>query len=385
MTLRPLIPVKLGSKYPPFIKEWQQADQETLAEAWERYEGANVALRLDDYLALDPDDRAAADFLNGLEREGKLPPTITWATWRNRTVRIYRRVNGLTPIKPPSGSPMMLEIRTGPGQYVIIPPSQVNGRPYIWLPELSPRDLEPAELPQETLRRIQRALKRPETHKETRLPSRSAWTNLWQGVAEGSRDDTAAKLAGRLLSRGLPPDEVMEILTAWDARNEPSLGIRDIEKVVLSLSRKEDRKDTGMKFITGDDLLDLELNAPENILSGGILPAGGGLIITGDSGDGKSLIALEMGLCLSHGLDLWDLHVPKAYRIIIFQAENPTHSLQFRLKRILEGHGLTNSQNLIITDPKLKAYLQNDRDRRKLADMIERAGAEVAILDPLSS
>jgi hypothetical protein len=51
----------------------------------------------------------------------------------------------------------------------------------------------------------------------------------------------------------------------------------------------------------------------------------------------------------------------------------------------MEGHGLPHSPNFIITDPKLKINLQHDRDRRKLADMIERAQAEIAILDPLSS
>ena len=147
MTIGPLIPVKLGAKFPPLLKGWQNATPEDLTQAWERYEGSNSALRLDHYLALDPDDEMASKFLTGLEKEGKLPPTISWSTWRNRTIRLYRRPNGLQPVKPPAGSPMMLEVRTGPGMYVIIPPSQVNGRPYQWSPHLSPMDLEPAELP----------------------------------------------------------------------------------------------------------------------------------------------------------------------------------------------------------------------------------------------
>jgi archaellum biogenesis ATPase FlaH len=385
MDIGPLIPVKLGAKFPPLLREWQNASQADLAQAWGRFEGANIALRLDHLLALDPDDQAAQDFLDTLEKEGQLPPTITWSTWRNRTIRLYRGRNGLSPVKPPKGSPMMLEVRTGSKQYCILPPSQVNGRLYQFLPHLSPQDLEPAELPQEALKRILKALQRPEATQESRQTPRSPWANLWQGVPEGSRDDTAAKLAGRLLSRGLPPDEVIEILVAWDARNNPPLGDRDLARVVHSIGRKEDRKEAGMKFITGDDLLEIKLNAPKSILSGGILPAGGSLIITGDSGAGKSLLALEMALCLTHGLNLWDMKVPKPFRVIIFQAENPTHSLQYRLRRIMEGHGLEQSRDLIITDPRLKIDLRNDLDRRKLADMIERAKAEVAILDPLSS
>jgi archaellum biogenesis ATPase FlaH len=381
----PLIPVKVGQKFPPYLKEWQTVSREELARVIAEHPGANVALRLDDYSALDPDDEVASDFLNKLEQEGCLPPTPTWTTWRNRTVRLYRRADGLQPIKPPAGSPMMLEIRTGPGQYVLIPPSQVNGRPYKWGPHLSPQDLEPAELPPETLSLIRKALQRPETCQQGRRPTTSAWATLWQGVPEGSRDDTAAKLAGRLLSRGLPPDEVIEILIAWDARNAPPLGLQDIIKVVNSVARKDARRDDALKFITGDDLLEMQLNEPPNILSGGILPARGSLIITGDSGVGKSLLALEMALSLSHGLNLWDMKVGKPYRVIIFQAENPTHSLQYRLRRIMEGHGLASSPNLIITDPRLRVNLQNPRDLRKLTAMIEKAQAEIAILDPLSS
>jgi len=385
MSLGPLIPVKFGTKGPPLIRDWPNASSVVLAEAWQRWEGANRGLRLDSYLVLDPDDDAAAEFLNRLEQEGKLPPTIAWRTWRRRVVRLYRRVNGMQPIKPQKNASMMLEVRTGPGHYVIIPPSQVNGRPYVWLPDQDPGSLEPAELPPETLQLILQVLKQPHTSGPSRARAGPPWTALWRGVPEGQRDDTATRLAGRLLSRGLPLDEVAEILTAWDARNEPPLGPRIIEKCVRSVARQEERKNPGMSFITGDDLLALELNEPENIISGGVLPAGGGLILTGDSGVGKSLLALETAVLLSHGLPLWNLKVPKPYRVIVVQAENPLHSLQYRLDRIMEGHGLSACSDIIITDPRLRMTLPNEGDVRKLTDLIERAGAEVAILDPLSS
>jgi archaellum biogenesis ATPase FlaH len=386
MNFGPFLPIKAGQKFPPCLKDWQKASREDLARVMMEHQGANVALRLDNHLALDPDDQAASDFLDTLEQGGRLPPTVAWTTWRKHTVRLYRRADGLQPIKAPAGSPMMLEVRTGAGQYVLIPPSKVNGRSYKYVPHLSPQDIEPAELPPETLALIRKALQKPGSTQETPHSARpSAWTALWQGVPEGSRDDTAAKLAGRLLSRGLPAAEVIEILYAWDARNTPPLGPQDIIKVVNSVAAKDSRRDDALKFITGDDLLDLQLNEPPNILSGGILPARGSLIITGDSGVGKSLLALEIGLCLSHGLNFGDMQVEKPYRVIIFQAENPTHSLQYRLRRIMEGHGLTSSPNLIITDPRLRVSLQNPRDLRKLIGMIEKAQAEIAILDPLSS
>jgi hypothetical protein len=247
--LAPLIPVPPGRKGAPYLKDWGKLPPEVLDAELKKRPGCNVGLRLDHFLALDADDQGAYDFLDKLEQEGRLPPTVAWTTWRNRTVRLYRRTDGLQPIKPPTGSPMMLEVRTGPGQYVIIPPSQVNGRSYKWVPYLSPMDVEPTDLLPETLSMIRKALQKPESRQETRQSGRpSAWAALWQGVPEGSRDDTAAKLAGRLLNRGLPQSEVIEILTAWDARNAPSLGLRDIAKVVNSVARAEASKENTSFF-----------------------------------------------------------------------------------------------------------------------------------------
>ena len=142
----------MGAKAPPLLQEWQKATPEELQEALKRHPLCNYGLRPDQYLALDPDDQKAADFLNRLEQQGHLPPTVTWLTWQGMSIRLYRHFEGLQPFK--INSYMKLEVRTGPGQYCIIPDSTVNKKTYKWFPGKSPADLDVAELPPETLQML---------------------------------------------------------------------------------------------------------------------------------------------------------------------------------------------------------------------------------------
>jgi replicative DNA helicase len=57
------------------------------------------------------------------------------------------------------------------------------------------------------------------------------------------------------------------------------------------------------------------------IIGNGVLPAGGGLILAGESGEGKSLIRTQLALHLAMGWDIWELPIPTARRIFIFTFE----------------------------------------------------------------
>jgi hypothetical protein len=228
-------------KGPPMIKAWESATPEKLAWEMKTCPAGNTGLRLDNYLALDPDDKAAAELLDKMEQEGKLPPTVAWYTWRGMVVRLYNRQNGLLPIKP-SSSPK-LEIRTSKGQYVLIPFSKVKDGMYRWLEGQSPNEIEVADLPKDSLESIKRTIASTNTsNSKAHAKPASQWAELWRGVGEGGRDDTAAKLAGRLLSHGLTEAEVLEILIVWNNQNNPPLPEKDIARVVNSIDRKEFKK-----------------------------------------------------------------------------------------------------------------------------------------------
>lgn len=139
------------------------------------------------------------------------------------------------------------------------------------------------------------------------------------------------------------------------------------------------------EILSAADLLEIQFDETQNIIGRGILPEGACLILAGESGVGKTLVALEWAVRLAHGLDIWGFEVPKSRRVLILEAENPHPSMQFRLKRIMRGLGLTRPGEINFGDPTLRFDLGTKRDQEKLRDYIAQASPEVVILDPLSS
>ncbi|MFZ5447889.1 MAG: DnaB-like helicase N-terminal domain-containing protein [Thermodesulfobacteriota bacterium] len=137
--------------------------------------------------------------------------------------------------------------------------------------------------------------------------------------------------------------------------------------------------------ISANDLLSQELYAPPDIIGAGIMPQGSGVFLTGDSGIGKSLLTLELAVKLSEGVDLWGLPVKRPIKVLIVQAENPDHSMQFRLKRIISGLSLAQAPRLFLTPSDLRLNLSQPKNRNTLKDLISRTEAELVILDPLIS
>ncbi len=259
----PTLAVKLGEKGPPFIKGWQELPGDELERQCAIYDFANQGLRLDHYLALDPDDQAASELLENLDRDGKLPATVSWKTWRGMTIRIYKRQNGLLPHKP-TKSPK-LEIRTSAGQYVLIPPSRHKDGQYQWIN--SPEDIEVADLPPDTLSLVLKASNSSTNTIATPMPSFDKWVELWEGVGSGYLHDATIKLAGRLLGRGLPEREVIEILMAWNYRNSPPSDPKMLIKRVQGIDRAELKKQTEAERSLSEEIREWALTTSGNFMT----------------------------------------------------------------------------------------------------------------------
>jgi RecA-family ATPase len=129
-----------------------------------------------------------------------------------------------------------------------------------------------------------------------------------------------------------------------------------------------------------------EFEQTPNVIDKGIQPEGGGLILVGESGIGKSLILTEWAVCLMMGWEIMGFNVPKARRVYVFQAENPLQQVQFRLKRIIKGLGITNPpDHLFFSDPKAQYDVGNIKTLAAMIAMIKDKGADVFMIDPLSS
>ncbi len=134
------------------------------------------------------------------------------------------------------------------GSYVIAPPSicnyekggkRIHGN-HRWLAD----GIEPPEMPAELACELRKQQVRLSPH-----PGNGAAKKLKggrdefiAGVPEGYRNDTAAKLAGDYIRRGLSDVEVLTLLLDWNKRNLPPLPERELQAVVTSIRKTDSRK-----------------------------------------------------------------------------------------------------------------------------------------------
>jgi hypothetical protein len=127
---------------------------------------------------------------------------------------------------------------------------------------------------------------------------------------------------------------------------------------------------------------------PENseLIADGIWPAETGLIVAGESGEGKSLIQDQIAIQLAMGWDFLGLRVPTSRRVLIFQAENTLKTEQQRFRCMLEGMGITQMPpNISFFKMQGRLNLANPQDQKRIIAGIKDHGAEVFFLDPLIS
>ncbi len=109
----------------------------------------------------------------------------------------------------------------GDGGFVVAPPSRhVSGRKYMWRWTVSPRRLDPDQLPEGTVQR----------------PLEPGWYDvLLEGVDEGDRSNVAARLAGRYASLGLTPRETYYLLKTWNEDNRPPIELDQLRQTVRAV------------------------------------------------------------------------------------------------------------------------------------------------------
>jgi hypothetical protein len=354
---------------------------------WEKWPKANVAVltgSASGIMVVDIDPRNGGDVsLKKLERLGNFPITPTAFTGGGGLHFILEhpgngaRIGNKSKLAGYEGVDFK-----GDGGYILAAPSRhMSGKQYTWkYPHIGTRVVPPPPW-------LKKIIESEVVHKKNlpSLRSNNPWAEMWRGVPDGTRNETAAKLSGHLLGRGLQEEEVIEILSVWNTQNIPPLSDMVIVSTVQSISRKEQEKPTTIGMMPAEYLLSSDIQRPPEIIGKGILMEASGLILTGESGVGKSLLSLELAVKLSKGLPLWGYEVDRPRKIMFIQKENPDYTVQTRLRRIMRGISVNHVPNIQLVDRKFKADIGNIRDLQKITDLITKSGTEIVILDPLSS
>ena len=144
--------------------------------------------------------------------------------------------------------------------------------------------------------------------KETTGTSEGWEKELLEGVPQGQRNQSAARLAGRLLAKGLSEREALIFLSGWNRRNNPPLAEREIETILASISKAHQKnhpekpKAHGFRLISAQRLLK-EPEENTQWVWEGILPQGGMSLLVAKPKVGKSTLALNLAVAVSRGED----------------------------------------------------------------------------------
>jgi len=236
-----VIPIEARGKRPlvPWLEFQQRAAGADEIDAWfDRWPAANVGLvtgRVSGLVVVDIDPRhgGAASLERMRDEHGQLPRTVEAATGGGGR-HLYFAYPGL-PVANRVGILPGIDLRADGGCVVAPPSLHPSGRRYRWAPGRGPHEVALAALPGWLL---------PGAYGDgPRGHSLAHWRDLVrQEVAEGTRNNTLASLAGHLLWHGVDPQVALELLLAFNrVRCRPPLADDEVSQVVVSITRLHER------------------------------------------------------------------------------------------------------------------------------------------------
>lgn len=219
-------------------------DLEQIEAWWDRWPNSNIGIatgKVSGFFVLDVDvgEINGKDTLDDLvSKHGPLPETVQSITGSLGLHYFYKYQEGIgnkTNLFP------SCDIR-GDGGYIIASPSvHISGRNYEFELMSRPVENEIAEAPQWILD----AIIQPREEKPKPKPS-TYWQKMMNGIEEGGRNSAAASLAGHLFRRYVDPLLVVEIVKAWNFKNNPPMEERELETILDSVAKIELRRREGV-------------------------------------------------------------------------------------------------------------------------------------------
>ncbi len=277
---------------------------------------------------------------------GNLPPTVMSKTGGGGLHFYYRhpgrevkngvRVRELTDIR-------------GDGGYVVAPPSlHQSGNRYEWI--VKPGDADFADLPEWVLEYQTSVVK----------PAVDLAQVFVEKVTEGSRNNAATQLAGKLLhelpeslwelagftamekwnsENCQPPLETTELLSVWASIKEKETQVRAQKQVPAML---EQPKPSEWKLWTAGSILDQDFGEDEWLIESLLLKPGL-MALSGNPGDFKTALALHFALCVSRGLPVFNRFPTKQGTVLMVDEENHLR----HIKKRLEALGMTQADPIL--------------------------------------
>lgn len=248
-----ILPVRAGSKCPAMAawEEYQKrpVDLKTLQGWFKALPGLGVGLvtgRVSGVVVIDME----ADCPTPLQEVLKAYPTDRIARTGGGGYHLYYRYPDDTDsvenrVRIFDG----VDIR-GDGGFVVLPPTvHPSGNRYEWLKEGPPGVFPVAVL---------------DTSNAGAAKNGGWITEALRGAAEGSRNDTCARLAGYFFNKGVAADIVEALLLDWNMKNRPPLPAGEVRSTIKSIERSYINTGSDSQPITSINFIDDRTSAGAN-------------------------------------------------------------------------------------------------------------------------
>lgn len=407
-----VFPISPVSKKP--LVDWYEfqerhATEREIDQWWRKFPSAGVGIvtgKISGLVVLDVDPKHGAD-VNYIYKT--FPSSIVAKTGGGGGHFYYRYPEGediRNSVGKKNGVQTGYDVRAN-GGYVVAPPSlHPSGRRYEWLETAKKASPVPAKL----LEMVQ-----PHTELNGNATSKEPWlADALRGVGEGARDDTAARLAGYYLSKGIGADVVLETLRNWNDKNDPPLTDADLEKVVASVQKTRSRNPKKVEN-QGRDLEDSEQD-PLRLVSlhqymseygqydvswavEGWLPDKTIAMMVSPPGTYKTWTLIDLAVSIATGTPfLGTAKINRPGPVLIYQQEDFHGQMAQRISTIMAARfdigwsGDSDGKSFTVTlPPSPPIYLHDNRelrfDNKEIMDILEARIKELhpvlVIVDPL--
>lgn len=358
-----VIPMKKDKK-PYFLwKEFQtrHPSREEIIHWWDMYPDANVAIITGKISGI-----AVVDVEKGGDVAG-LPMTRIVKTGGGGWHYYYKYQDGIE-------NKVRLREKTdirGEGGYVVAPPSiHASGEQYFWTDESETIANFPSGMIVEIVQ-----------------PKNTDWQKIVQGVPEGMRNDSAAKLFGKLLpafSRDEWNPVIWELGKIWNQRNSSPLPENELHDVFESIAKRESSKaatspaDQKVDFepISFSELSNMQI-PPIEWLVEKLITEESITILSGRPSSYKTWIMLHLAIQLAKGEPLFGQLSTIRTNVLIIDEESGLRRLKAWLSR------LTRDENLPISFVSSKDFKLTAESVPKIIAFCEKNDIKMVMFDSL--
>jgi KaiC/GvpD/RAD55 family RecA-like ATPase len=357
-----VIPVVPNGKIPATAHGVKDAtdDPDKITDWWTRNPNMNIGVAAGEtsgIIVYDIDPRNGGDnsWEIWLENNGGVPDGVMALTAGGGQHYIAEYEQGVRSCKLKQGIDLLSD-----GRYFVAYPSTIEGRSYQWEALSDPFEgVKPFKIPtkwKEAM--IDQRLEKP--------------TSITGGLIQGDRNNGLTSLAGAMRNLGMQENEILQAITVVnDTRCVPPLPDSEVRQIVRSVSRYSSDLDLAGDVALGSEAAEallaaeaadtdyyftratsfLSQPAPMEWVIKGWIPKQSISMIYGESGVGKSFIALDMACSIASG-KLWQ-NIKTSKGTVVYLAGEGNYGIRQRIASWCIKNGVSDLDNLLISNKPL--------------------------------